>query len=235
MENKTIADIFTEIADILDIQGENPFRVRSYRNAARTIEDMSQSLEALVKAGKNLEEIPGIGKSISEKIQEILSTGKCHFLEELQAKVPPGLTELLKLEGLGPKKVKGALRRIGRGLGRPPGEGRPGRASAGSSRDGFEDRRENPEVHRALPCRNGPVQAFRGVHVRRGPSRILEGCPGPEAAGPGGKLPPPAGDDRGPGHPGHLRQRVARSWTGSPDTGTWPRCSPRGRPSPASG
>jgi DNA polymerase (family 10) len=106
MENKTIADIFTEIADILDIQGENPFRIRSYRNAARTIEDMSQSLEALVKEGKSLEEIPGIGKSISEKIQEILSTGKCRSLEELRSQVPTGLTELLKLEGLGPKKVK---------------------------------------------------------------------------------------------------------------------------------
>ena len=106
MENKTIADIFTDIADILDIQGENPFRVRSYRNAARTIEDMSQSLEAGVKAGENLEEIPGIGKSMSEKIREILSTGKCHTLEELRSRVPPGLTELLKLEGLGPKKVK---------------------------------------------------------------------------------------------------------------------------------
>jgi len=106
MENKTIADIFTEIADILDIQGENPFRVRSYRNAARTIADLSQSLQSLVAAGKNLEEIPGIGKSIREKIEEILATGKCHFLEELRAKVPPGLTELLKLEGLGPKKVK---------------------------------------------------------------------------------------------------------------------------------
>ncbi len=106
MENRTIADIFTEIADILDIQGENPFRVRSYRNAARTIGDMSQSLDSLVKAGKNLEEIPGIGKSIGEKIHEILSTGKCHSLEDLRAKVSPGLTELLKLEGLGPKKVK---------------------------------------------------------------------------------------------------------------------------------
>jgi len=106
MENKSIADILTEIADILDIQGENPFRVRSYRNAARTIADMSQSVKALIKSGAKLEEIPGIGKSLAEKIEEIVSTGRSHFLEELQAKVPPGLTELLKLEGLGPKKVK---------------------------------------------------------------------------------------------------------------------------------
>ncbi len=106
MENKAISDFFTEIADILEIQGENPFRIRSYRNAARTIEDMSQSLEALVRAGENLEEIPDIGKSINEKIREILSTGKCQALEELRSHVPQGLTELLKLEGLGPKKVK---------------------------------------------------------------------------------------------------------------------------------
>ncbi len=106
MENKSIADIFTEIADILEIQGENPFRVRSYRNAARTIGDMGQSVQAMVDAGRNLEEIPGIGKSIHEKIEEMISTGRCRFLEELRAKVPPGLTELLKLEGLGPKKVR---------------------------------------------------------------------------------------------------------------------------------
>ncbi len=106
MENKSIADILTEIADILDIQGENPFRVRSYRNAARTIADMGQSVRAMVQAGEDLEQIPGIGKSLQEKIEEIVSTGKCGFLEELRAKVPPALTELLKLEGLGPKKVK---------------------------------------------------------------------------------------------------------------------------------
>jgi DNA polymerase (family 10) len=106
MENKSIADIFTEIADILDIQGENPFRVRSYRNAARTIGDLSENLENMVKAGGNPEEIPGIGKSIHEKIVEIVETGRCQSLEELKKKTPPGLTELLRLEGLGPKRVK---------------------------------------------------------------------------------------------------------------------------------
>jgi DNA polymerase (family 10) len=113
MENKGIADVFTTIADILEIQGENPFRVRSYRNAARTIEDLSQSLESLMKTGQDLEEIPGIGKSIREKIEEMISTGKCHFLEELRLQVPPGLTELLRLEGLGPKKVKLLFEQLG--------------------------------------------------------------------------------------------------------------------------
>ena len=106
MENKSIANIFTEIADLLDIQGENPFRIRSYRNAARTIGDMSESLQDLVKTGRNLEEIPGIGKSIHEKILQIIKTGRCQSLEDLKKKTPPGLTELLRLEGLGPKKVK---------------------------------------------------------------------------------------------------------------------------------
>ena len=106
MENKSIADIFTEIADILDIQGENPFRIRSYRNAARTIGDLTENLENLVKAGGNPEEIPGIGKSMHEKIVEIVKTGKCQSLEELKKITPPGLTELLRLDGLGPKKVK---------------------------------------------------------------------------------------------------------------------------------
>ena len=106
MENKSIADIFTEIADILDIQGENPFRIRSYRNAARTIGDLTENLENMVKAGGNPEEIPGIGKSMHEKIVEIVKTGKCQSLEELKKITPPGLTELLRLDGLGPKKVK---------------------------------------------------------------------------------------------------------------------------------
>jgi len=106
VENKSIADIFTEIADILDIQGENPFRIRSYRNAARTIGDLTENLENMVKAGGNPEEIPGIGKSMHEKIVEIVKTGKCQSLEELKKITPPGLTELLRLDGLGPKKVK---------------------------------------------------------------------------------------------------------------------------------
>jgi len=106
MENKQIADFFTRIADLLEIQGENPFRIRSYRNAARILADMSDSLDEMVKTGRDLEEIPGIGEGISKKIIEIVQTGKLKFLNEQMAKVPAGLPELLRVEGLGPKKAK---------------------------------------------------------------------------------------------------------------------------------
>ncbi len=106
MENETIARCFEEIADILDIQGENPFRVRSYRNAARTIADLPENVAEIAKAGGDLTRFPGIGTSIAEKISELARTGRLNFLEELKNKLPPGLPELLRIEGLGPKKVK---------------------------------------------------------------------------------------------------------------------------------
>jgi len=106
MENKEIAYIFDQIADILDIQGENPFRIRSYRNASRAIGDMSESVAAMVREDKDLEKIHGIGSSIAEKIKEIVSTGKLAFLDELRSKLPGDLPELMKIEGVGPKHVK---------------------------------------------------------------------------------------------------------------------------------
>lgn len=106
MENKQIADFFAEVAELLELQGENPFRIRSYENAARILGDMSENIAALVRSGQNLQEIPGIGEGISKKIIEIVETGKLKFLDEQKAKVPAGLPGLLKIEGLGPKKVK---------------------------------------------------------------------------------------------------------------------------------
>lgn len=106
MENQIIASIFNQIADLLDIQGENPFRIRSYRAAARMIEDLPENLASARSDGKDLTELPGIGRELSEKIDEIIKTGKLGFLDELKAKLPPGLPELLQLEGVGPKKVK---------------------------------------------------------------------------------------------------------------------------------
>ena len=104
--NATIAATFDEIADLLDIQGANPFRIRAYRNAARTVGELGTDLKTLMQRGTQLTDIPGIGEDLANKIQEILATGKCQFLERLHKEVPPAVTELLRIPGLGPKRVK---------------------------------------------------------------------------------------------------------------------------------
>ena len=106
VHNATIEAIFDEIADLLDIQGANPFRVRAYRNAARTIGDLGTDIKALTDQGTALTEIPGIGADLAKKIEEIIGTGKCEFLERLHKQLPPAITDLLKIPGLGPKRVK---------------------------------------------------------------------------------------------------------------------------------
>ena len=106
MENSQVAAIFDEIADILEIQGENAFRIRSYRNAARSVGDLADRLEDLVAADKDLTELPGIGESLAGKIHEILSSGTCKTLQDLRRQLPPHLTDLLKVKGLGPKRAK---------------------------------------------------------------------------------------------------------------------------------
>lgn len=106
IHNADIAAIFEEIADLLEIQGANPFRVRAYRNAARTVGEFGRDLAALIARGQELPKIPGIGPDLARKIHEIASTGKSSFLERLHRELPESITELLHIPGLGPKKVK---------------------------------------------------------------------------------------------------------------------------------
>lgn len=113
MENYEIADVLNEVADLLEIQGENPFRVRAYRNAARTIDEMTQPLEDLVQRGADLEEIPTIGHDIAGYITELVRTGRLWRLEEARKKVPRSVTELTKLEGVGPKRATRLYRELG--------------------------------------------------------------------------------------------------------------------------
>lgn len=102
MENTQIADIFDEIADLIDLEGGNEFRIRSYRAAARTVRDSSQRLEEIV-GNKDLTELPNIGEGMAEKIQEMVETGACERLEQLRSRVPEELTELLKIPQVGPR------------------------------------------------------------------------------------------------------------------------------------
>ena len=107
MQNPDIARLFDEVADLLEIQDANPFRVRAYRNAARTIRDFPESIADLVRAGtKDLTEIPGIGDDLAEKITDIVTTGELPLRKQLAAKLPAGLLDLLRIPGLGPKRVK---------------------------------------------------------------------------------------------------------------------------------
>lgn len=107
MDNQKIADIFDEIGSILEIQGDNPFRINAYFRAARTIAHYPKDLRDIYLTDPlKLEEIPGIGKDLAAKIIEILKTGKCKAHQELVKKFPKGLLEMLRLRGVGPKKVK---------------------------------------------------------------------------------------------------------------------------------
>ncbi|AZV47139.1 DNA polymerase III [Nautilia sp. PV-1] len=106
ISNKEIAGILSKTADLLEIKGENPFKVRAYRNAARIIENSAKDFNKLVNEGFDLTKLPGIGHDLSEYIKEIVKTGKFHKLEELKKEIPQGVAELLSIEGLGPKRVK---------------------------------------------------------------------------------------------------------------------------------
>jgi DNA polymerase (family 10) len=106
VRNSDIAALFDELADLLEIEDANVFRVRAYRNAAMTVRDHPQEMAELVAAGARLCELPGIGKDLEGKIRSIVATGKLPLLEEVAARTPRALRRLLKVEGLGPKRVK---------------------------------------------------------------------------------------------------------------------------------
>jgi DNA polymerase (family 10) len=104
--NADIAAVFDQLAELLEIQGENPFRVRAYRNAARAVGDFPDDLAAMLEAGGQLPKLPGIGTDLASKIEEICKTGSCALLAQLHATLPPAITALLALPGLGPKRVR---------------------------------------------------------------------------------------------------------------------------------
>ena len=105
MDNKAIAGILYETADLLEIDGQDSFRIRSYRNAAEAIEGLPQPVEQLICEPKKLLQVPGIGKSMAEKLQEICHAGKLSLHSQLLEKYHPSMLELLKIQGLGPKTI----------------------------------------------------------------------------------------------------------------------------------
>ena len=104
MTNAEIAEVFEHIAEILEIKGENPFKIRAYLNASAAISRLGENLSDIIIEGKDLN-IPGIGKDLHLKIKELVETGNLAYYDELLKSVPDGLFELLKIRGLGPKKA----------------------------------------------------------------------------------------------------------------------------------
>ena len=104
MQNHEIAKILDEVADMIEVSEDNFFRVRAYRNAARTVRDHPIPLAGLDE--KQLKELPGIGSDLAGKLADLIKTGDFHVHRELTRKIPPGLIELLRLPGLGPKRVR---------------------------------------------------------------------------------------------------------------------------------
>jgi DNA polymerase (family X) len=108
MTNAQIAQAFQQIADILSLQDENPFRVRAYQRAAQTIQSMTTDVSDIYKQQdkKGLEAIPGIGKDLADKMEEMITTGKLSYLIDLQKELPKGLIAITGIQGMGPKKTK---------------------------------------------------------------------------------------------------------------------------------
>ena len=112
MDKDAVAEILKEIGVLLELKGENPFKTRAYVNGARTLEGLTEPLETLIQE-ERLGEVKGIGKALVEKITELVETGELEYYNTLKASIPPGLIEMLDVQGMGPKKVKAINEKLG--------------------------------------------------------------------------------------------------------------------------
>ena len=175
MENLAIARIFSEIADLLEIKSENPFKIRAYRNAAETIAHATERLACCTE--EQLRAIPGIGKELASKIREIAETGEARYHRDLLEQFPPTILDLLHLQGVGPKTVaqlyhaaRHSHRRRARGC-------VPGRTGSRAERPGVEEGATHPQgvcraeaaFRTASPCRR---RRSRGAAARLPPRRM---------------------------------------------------------------
>ena len=114
MTNREIADVFDQVADLLEFQAANPFRIRAYRNGAHRIRDLTEPLSAIAEdSGRSLTDIQGVGKDLAEKIRTLLDTGSLPMLAELQKDVPVGVAIIARVPGVGPKKAVTLCRELG--------------------------------------------------------------------------------------------------------------------------
>jgi DNA polymerase (family 10) len=103
VKNAAIAKVFRDIADLLELRGEDAFKVRAYQKAVRAIEHFPKEMQAMVEEGEDLREIPGVGQAIAKKARELVTTGRLNYYEDLKSQFPEGITSLLAIPGIGPK------------------------------------------------------------------------------------------------------------------------------------
>jgi DNA polymerase (family 10) len=113
VHNAEIAEVLNRTAELLEIDGANPFRVRAYRNAARTVGGLPRSVVTMLTEGADLSKLSGIGKDLAHKIEEVADTGHLPLLDEIERRLPPGLAQLLGVPGLGPKRVRALYEVLG--------------------------------------------------------------------------------------------------------------------------
>jgi len=176
IHNADIAEMFNRLADLLEIDDANPFRVRAYRNAARTLGSLPRSVVDMLREGEELSRLPGIGKDLAHKIEVIVETGRLPALSEIERQTPGGLVKLLSVPGLGPKRV----RMLHEKLGIEDVEALAAAARAGALRRlagfGEKNRAQHPACPRDPRRRGTTLQADRGPSNGRGAGCLPEGC-----------------------------------------------------------
>lgn len=115
MTNVEIARVFTELADLLEMKGESQFKVRAYRQAAHAFKQLPKEVEALVRDGYDLEEIPGVGEAIAKKTTELVTTGHLTIHDKLKAEFPEGILDILAVPGIGPRMAMRLYTELGVG------------------------------------------------------------------------------------------------------------------------
>lgn len=113
MKNAAIAKVFRDIADLLELRGEDAFKVRAYQKAVRAIEHFPKEMQAMVEEGEDLREIPGVGQAIAKKARELVTTGRLNYYEDLKSQFPEGITSLLAIPGIGPKTASRLCSELG--------------------------------------------------------------------------------------------------------------------------
>ena len=158
VHNADIAAVFEEIAELLEIQGENPFRIRAYHNAARELLSLGVPAADMVAQGDDLTELPAIGKDLAAKITEIVASGHCRTLDRLRRQLPAAITELLKIPGLGPKRVRALYQQLH--IGNPDELARAARAGRIRELPGFGEKTETTILN-ALRMKATSEQRFK--------------------------------------------------------------------------